>query len=235
MSPQSARGLAHSTSWRTDQRPRHARSVLECGSPLPLSPLLLTAPLSPLAPSPSIGLAQEPTRMSALPARQRPSRRRTPRPQPARSDPPCLPQHARDSSLLLRPKPQRVIHLSRSQRQRHRPWAPLACDGLVTPTHCAGLRPGLDSSPKPTTFVDQANVACCPASLIVKDVSKGCTARDCNPTRLAGGDLSPPNFTVPGSGRRLPRPHPRRGPGSPARVPPRAGDRSAASSRAPRR
>ena len=33
---QSARGLAHSKTWRTRQRPRAARSVEECGSPLPL-------------------------------------------------------------------------------------------------------------------------------------------------------------------------------------------------------
>ena len=35
---QSARGLAHSKTWRTSQRPRAARSVLDCGSPLPLFP-----------------------------------------------------------------------------------------------------------------------------------------------------------------------------------------------------
>ena len=35
---QSARALAHSKTWRTSQRPRAARSVLDCGSPLPLFP-----------------------------------------------------------------------------------------------------------------------------------------------------------------------------------------------------
>jgi len=33
---ESARGLAHSTTWRTDLRLGTSRSVLECGSPLPL-------------------------------------------------------------------------------------------------------------------------------------------------------------------------------------------------------
>ena len=33
---QSAIGLAHSKTWRTYQRPRRSRSVLDCGSPLPL-------------------------------------------------------------------------------------------------------------------------------------------------------------------------------------------------------
>jgi hypothetical protein len=33
---QSARGLAQSKTWRTRRRPRSSRSVLDCGSPLPL-------------------------------------------------------------------------------------------------------------------------------------------------------------------------------------------------------
>ena len=33
---QSAGGLAQSKTWRTSLRPRRARSVLDCGSPLPL-------------------------------------------------------------------------------------------------------------------------------------------------------------------------------------------------------
>ena len=35
---QSARGLAHSKTWRTHLRSHASRSVLDCGSPLPLSP-----------------------------------------------------------------------------------------------------------------------------------------------------------------------------------------------------
>ena len=35
---QSARGLAHSKTWRNTRRPSQSRSVLECGSPLPLFP-----------------------------------------------------------------------------------------------------------------------------------------------------------------------------------------------------
>ena len=35
---QSARGLAHSKTWRTSQRSRRTRCVLDCGSPLPLFP-----------------------------------------------------------------------------------------------------------------------------------------------------------------------------------------------------
>src|SRR6266545_5591705 len=35
---QSARGLAHSKTWRTFPQPRSSRSVLDCGSPLPLFP-----------------------------------------------------------------------------------------------------------------------------------------------------------------------------------------------------
>ena len=35
---QSARGLAHSTPWRTSRRPRRSRSGWDCGNPLPLNP-----------------------------------------------------------------------------------------------------------------------------------------------------------------------------------------------------
>ena len=46
---ESARGLAHSKTWRNIYRPGWRDSVLECGSPLPLFPkrIDLTATLDP--------------------------------------------------------------------------------------------------------------------------------------------------------------------------------------------
>ena len=69
-SPQSARGLAHSKTWRKDRRSMTRASVLDCGSPLPLSadpqtcslpdpqptrrPTICTTAPSPVCPGPSI-------------------------------------------------------------------------------------------------------------------------------------------------------------------------------------
>ena len=47
-----ARGRAHSKTWRSSQRLLHSRSVLHCGSPLPLSSASVTKPQTKFGPSP---------------------------------------------------------------------------------------------------------------------------------------------------------------------------------------